>query len=58
MLALMRLFNSQILCAVDTLSQGEVVSTVSRENPTIQAARGGPEGFRTDFRKVRIAIQT
>ncbi len=39
MLALIGLFYGQVLCAADTLSQGEVVNTVLRENPTIKAAR-------------------
>jgi outer membrane protein, heavy metal efflux system len=46
MLALIGLFNSQILRAADTLSQGSVVNTVLRENPTIKAARAKWEGMK------------
>ena len=46
LLVLMGLFNSQILCAGDTLSQGEVVNTVLRENPTIKAARAKWEAMK------------
>ena len=35
----MGLFNSQILCAADTLSQHEMLSVVLRENPRLKAAR-------------------
>ena len=45
-LVLIGLFNSQILCAADTLSQGEVVNTVLRENPTIKAARAKWEAMK------------
>ena len=38
MLALMWFFHSQILYAVDTLSQSEVVNTVLRENPSIKVS--------------------
>jgi outer membrane protein, heavy metal efflux system len=45
-LALIGLFNSQILCAGDTLSEGGVVSAVFRENPTIKAARAKWEAMK------------
>jgi outer membrane protein, heavy metal efflux system len=45
-LVLIGLLNSQILCANDTLSQGEVVNTVLRENPTIKAARAKWEAMK------------
>lgn len=46
MFALLSLFNPQILWAVDTLSQSEVVNTVLRENPTIKAARANWEAMK------------
>jgi cobalt-zinc-cadmium efflux system outer membrane protein len=45
-LALVGLFNSQILCAGDTLSEGGVVNAVLRENPTIKAARAKWEAMK------------
>jgi outer membrane protein TolC len=45
-LALIGLFNSQILYAGDTLSQGGVVNTVLRDNPTIKAARAKWEAMK------------
>ena len=45
-LALIGLFNRQVLCAGDTLSQGEVVNAVLRENPTIKAAHAKWEAMK------------
>jgi cobalt-zinc-cadmium efflux system outer membrane protein len=45
-LALIGLFNSQILRAADTLSQHEVLSVVLRENPRLNAARAKWEGMK------------
>ncbi len=39
MLALMGLFNSQILCAAGTLSQSKIVNIALRDNASIKAAR-------------------
>jgi len=52
-LALIGLFNSQILCAGDTLSEGGVVNAVLRENPTIKAARAKWEAMKKRIPQAR-----
>jgi outer membrane protein TolC len=52
-LALIGLFNSQILCAGDTLSEGGVVNAVLGENPTIKAARAKWEAMKKRIPQAR-----
>lgn len=52
-IALIGLFSSHIVCAGDTLSQGDVVNTVLRENPTIKAARAKWEAMKKRIPQAR-----